>query len=473
MEDQDLEDFPTLSEVKVAIAILSGVEPIINNMCPKSCIGYPGPFSRLEHCPECGVSRYDIDILKESGNTIKTPCLQFATIPIGPQLQALFRDLNSATPVFNDIFNGTDYLEAVQDGMIKDEDICLLFSIDGAQLYHHKASDCWISIWVVLNRSPESRYRKQFVLPGLPIWDASLVRQYLTNLFIAIATSDGPGLAYLDRLVGHHGKNRCRLYCGLPGRHKEGGSIYYPVTLKPDGPPIQGSDHPDLDPDEFCCSINTYVANLAKVLSSPNDAQYKKSIFLGFPHGRTFGVPKCFGSDVMHLLSLNLPDLLISLWRGMLDCDSNDDKTTWLWACLTKPDEWKAHGVYGRPPCNPAEKINSGYKAWEFHLYLYGLGPGLLHGILPDPYWRNFCRLACAVRLITQHSITREELKTANQLFIKFASKFKELYYQRRIEHVHFVRQSIHTLTHYGREVETKGPLSVLRNGPWNEQLVT
>ncbi|KIJ06866.1 hypothetical protein PAXINDRAFT_91364 [Paxillus involutus ATCC 200175] len=173
----------------------------------------------------------------------------------------------------------------------------------------------------------------------------------------------------------------------------------------------------------------------------------------------------------MHLLSLNLPDLLILLWCGMLDCDSNDNKTTWLWTCLTKPDEWRAHGervaaaivditgVYGRPPRNPAEKINSGYKAWEFHLYLYRLRPGLLHGILPDPYWRNFCRLARAVQLITQHSITQEELKTANQLFIKFASEFEELYYQCRIKRVHFVRQSIHALTHYGHEVKTKGPL--------------
>ncbi|KIK75306.1 hypothetical protein PAXRUDRAFT_173219 [Paxillus rubicundulus Ve08.2h10] len=56
MEDQDLKDFPTLSKVKVAIAILSDTKPIINDMCPKSCIVYTGLFSHLEHCPECGES---------------------------------------------------------------------------------------------------------------------------------------------------------------------------------------------------------------------------------------------------------------------------------------------------------------------------------------------------------------------------------------------------------------------------------
>ena len=266
----------------------------------------------------------------------------------------------------------------------------------------------------------------------------------------------------------------------MPGRHKEGGSIYYPVMLKPDIP-VNGSNHDDVNPEHFVASAETYIQNLAKVLLSRNGTQYKRnrletgiskpSIFLGLPAGRTLGIPKCFGSDVMHLLSLNLPDILIPLWRGTLDCDPDDDKSTWDWATLSNSRIWKAHGervaaaivdipgVFGRPPRNPAEKINSGYKAWEFHLYLWGLGPGLLHDIIPPQYWRSFSRLARAVRLITQHSIGREELKEANHPFIEFTREFEDLYYQRRIDWIHFVRQSIHALTHYGHEVETKGPL--------------
>ncbi|KAH7917282.1 hypothetical protein BV22DRAFT_1135537 [Leucogyrophana mollusca] len=173
----------------------------------------------------------------------------------------------------------------------------------------------------------------------------------------------------------------------------------------------------------------------------------------------------------MHLLSLNLPDLLIPLWRGTFECDKDDDKTAWTWAGLANVDVWKAHGEtvaaatafipgsFGRPPRNPAQKINSGYKAWEYHLYLYGLGPGLFRDVLPDPYWRNFCKLVRAVRLISQHSITRSELLAAHRLFVEWIHGFEELYYQRRIERIHFVRQSIHAPGHYGREVETKGPL--------------
>ena len=224
-----------------------------------------------------------------------------------------------------------------------------------------------------------------------------------------------------------------------------------------------------------------YWDNLTYLLLSPNEAQYKKrrletgiskpSIFLGFKTNSTFGVPRCFGSNIMHLLSLNIPDLLIPLWRSTFNCHSSDNKATWDWAALSSMAVWKRHGaqvtnstvdipgIFGRPPRNPAEKISSSYKAWEYHLYLYGLAPGLLYGILPDPYWRHFCKLVRAVRLISQHSITRDEVINAHRLFMEFVIEFEDLYYQRKLEQLHFVRQSLHALTHYAHEVEMKGPL--------------
>ncbi|KAF9224440.1 hypothetical protein BS17DRAFT_795438 [Gyrodon lividus] len=119
----------------------------------------------------------------------------------------------------------------------------------------------------------------------------------------------------------------------------------------------------------------------------------------------------------MHLLSLDLPDLLIPLWHSTFECGAGDDKAMCDWAFAAAIVD--IPGMFGCPPHNPAEKINSEYKAWKFHLYLWGLGPGLLHGVLPDPYWRNFCKLAQAVQLITQHSISCQELETANSLFLE------------------------------------------------------
>ncbi|KAG2046957.1 hypothetical protein BDR06DRAFT_866953, partial [Suillus hirtellus] len=91
----------------------------------------------------------------------------------------------------------------------------------------------------------------------------------------------------------------------------------------------------------------------------------------------------------------------------------------------------------------------------ETRLFLYGLGPAVLYKRLPDDIWEHFCRLVHAVRIISQHSISRDELCIANRLFLDWSKEFEIIYYQRLPTLIHFVRQSVH---HHGNEVETKGP---------------
>jgi len=38
--------------------------------------------------------------------------------------------------------------------------------MDSTQLYHDKSSDCWISIWVILDFDPAIQYKKKHVMPG-------------------------------------------------------------------------------------------------------------------------------------------------------------------------------------------------------------------------------------------------------------------------------------------------------------------
>ena len=108
--------------------------------------------------------------------------------------------------------------------------------------------------------------------------------------------------------------------------------------------------------------------------------------------------------DLMDLTALNDPDLLLGLWHGTVKCYSTDTKDNWDWKVLVSK-VWETHGnavemakpylpsSFGRVLRNPAEKINTLYKAWEYLLYLFGLGPVLLHSILPEKYWLNFCKL--------------------------------------------------------------------------------
>ncbi|KAG2343765.1 hypothetical protein BDR05DRAFT_975794 [Suillus weaverae] len=461
--------------IKNAVTELSGMVPIVHDMCPNTCLAFTGPYADLACCPRCREGRWDP---KKTMATQKVAHQTFNTFLIGLQLQALWRHPDNAEKiildelkmtggipdVYEDILHGKQYLDACQSGKIKDRDAVLMLLIDGTQLYESKCSDCWIYILVLFGHSPDVCYQKKYVLPGsiipgpkkpknldlfvvpglqhlhaiqaegLAIWDGAQQKEFHSNPFLFVATVDGPGMVFLTGLVGHHGKMGCHLYCGLQGHHKPGAPTYYPALHRPH----DGHDHPDVlihqipHPGSF-----DYDHNLEHVICCMTNAEYelvcletgisKPSIFCGFDSNHILLILLCFSSDIMHIAAIN---------TGSFRAEPTDDKSTWAWAVLKK-EIWKAHGAliadttlylpgsFDRPPCNPAEKISSGYKAWEWLLYLYGMAPATLsHGHLLD-----------------------------------FADEFKEIYYQSHMDHLHFVRPWVHSITHIAPETVNKGPL--------------
>ncbi|KAJ6484804.1 hypothetical protein C8R45DRAFT_829746 [Mycena sanguinolenta] len=171
----------------------------------------------------------------------------------------------------------------------------------------------------------------------------------------------------------------------------------------------------------------------------------------------------------MHWAGLNWPDLVLGLFRGTIDCEKPDSKDSWHWAVL-KDQLWKEHGKsvadaapylptsFDRPPRNPAEKISSGYKAWEYILYLIGLAPALLDGILPYEEWRHFCKGVSVIRSFQQYHISVDQIVESHQLACEYAKEFEEMYFQGMPERIHFVRQSIHAMTHLAPECIRIGP---------------
>ena len=75
-------------------------------------------------------------------------------------------ELDDCMDEYSDLLHGTDFIAAFRDGRIEEDDIVLMFSIDGAQLYAKKVSACWIYIWVLVNLSPSQRYKKRHVFIG-------------------------------------------------------------------------------------------------------------------------------------------------------------------------------------------------------------------------------------------------------------------------------------------------------------------
>ncbi len=171
----------SLHQVKRAVQDISGVRAVYDDMCLNSCVAYTGPYTNHQICPVCSEQRYDQLKLAEKGT--KVPCQRMLTNVIGPQLQAMWRTPAGARamkyrddctkkmmadakltangksidiPVYSDYIHGTEYIAAVACGDVQDTNTVLMLSIDGAQLYRSKQSDCWIYIWVNYNRAPDN-----------------------------------------------------------------------------------------------------------------------------------------------------------------------------------------------------------------------------------------------------------------------------------------------------------------------------
>ena len=542
-------DMLSLDQVKRKAEELTGIIPIYTDMCINTCAAFSGPFARLDACPLCSEPRFD------NRDEQRVPRKQCVTIPVGPQIQAAYRSRESAQAMryrgdltkkilsnlhnipdfelstYSDYIHSSQYLYACDREDVTENDTVLLFSIDGAQLYRMKESDCWIYIWVILDRHPSNRYKNKHILiggvvpgprkpkniesflfpgfhhvaalmkEGFRIWRADTNVIFTSNPFIPFFLGDGPGIALLNGLVGHHGRCGCRLYCALVGRHKPGaGGHYYPVLKKPvdvTGSAHQASQHADIDITIPLYSdsedwIQRYSRNLDTVLHAPSNAAYerarrntgitKPTLVSGFPSNRIFPIPLCFPADIMHLAGIQIPDLIIPLFRGTLQCTLPDKVETWDWAVLRSAEKWAAHGAivaatkpylpssFDRPPRNIAEKLTSGYKAAEFLTYLYGLGPAILFGVLPMPYWRNLCKMIRGVRIIYRYKkkggISSGDLAEAHKLLTEFVIEFEDLYYQRKVSRLHFVRQSIHGLVHLASETINTGPYPIKSQWP-------
>jgi hypothetical protein len=421
---------------------------------------------------------------------------------------------NDTDIVYDDILSGSEMQELANRINITSDDTIISSSLDGAQLYQNKKSDTWLSIWILNNLSPSQRYKKKHILPGtiipgpnkpkiidsfifrgmhhlsalqrenggtgLPIWDALAAKTIQSRIIFALSMADAVGMAETDGRVGHHGAHGCRLGCPMKGRHKPHTGHYFAAHLRPNNYSIQDCNHPDIDIRNLgVLSCNDYQRDLFKVISSTDQQNYernrketgisKPTILSGLVSDLTLPVPRCFPLDLMHLLFINLGELLIPLWRGTLKCDSTDNVTSWDWAKLTG-DAWQTHGKlvanatqffpssFHRPPRNPTEKISSGYKATEYFHYLFGLGPGFFRVVLPLKYWKNFCKLVRGVRILTQRRITGAQLRDAHSHLVQFVEEYENLYYQRRVDRLHFCRPCIHTLLHTCPEVARVGP---------------
>ncbi|KAF8650584.1 hypothetical protein AX16_005183 [Volvariella volvacea WC 439] len=126
-------------ETKQALTSLTNIRPIKTDMCPKSCLAFTGPFADHEHCMRCGSPRYHATKRKKGQPVARK---QFPTLPLGPQLQTLWRHPESARHMrfleektasvsdalvrsngvlseYEDFYHSSDYLDLVRAGRVR------------------------------------------------------------------------------------------------------------------------------------------------------------------------------------------------------------------------------------------------------------------------------------------------------------------------------------------------------------------
>jgi len=114
---------------------------------------------------------------------------------------------------------------------------------------------------------------------GLPIWDASHNAVETSQLFFTLGAADGPGMSYLNGLVGHRGKNGCRIYCSAVSRHKPGLSQYYPAFYKPHNYHVEGCSHEDYSYEKSPeRSPDHYKKNLQYLMASANEHNTRNNV---------------------------------------------------------------------------------------------------------------------------------------------------------------------------------------------------
>jgi hypothetical protein len=108
---------------------------------------------------------------------------------------------NGVPNVLEDIIHGQDYIDAARDGRIGPNDIVVACTMDGAQLYASKSSDCWFLFFIVFEFAPDMRYKHKFVLldsiipgPKPPDHMYSFMFASLQNISAVMNMNNGAGM---------------------------------------------------------------------------------------------------------------------------------------------------------------------------------------------------------------------------------------------------------------------------------------
>ena len=324
----------SLYSVRKLAEKLTGLRPLLIDMCPRSCMAYTGDFQSHTQCTHshngkvCNEPRYK---QKQGPRATLKPRAQMLYIPITPIIQShygvaetseemRYRDkclqetlkllavgagVHSKERKYSDFGDSAIHVNHYQNlGLFKDaRDVAITISTDGAQLTMKKQSNVWVLIVVLLNLPPGMRYREKnviiplaipgpsspgniesFIYPlfqemamaseGIWTWDAVDSSYFILRAYLCGVKGDMLGSAKLNGMAGHaafYGDRFSMVQGARTGKERGAKAQYYPLC-----PPQKerfNPGHPDIDPNYIPMRQQSHYWMTIKRLSS---AQTKK-----------------------------------------------------------------------------------------------------------------------------------------------------------------------------------------------------
>lgn len=352
-------------------------------------------------------------------------------------------------------------------------DVALGLSSDGFAPFNKRKSTAWPIIIFNYNLPPEIRFHVSNILSlgvipgpkkpqdcdsflwpfvqellrlaqGVRAFDVLTKTLFILRAFLILVFGDIPAVSMLMRMKGHNGVSPCRM-CEIKGLRVPGTRAtthYVPLNQTPH-PDVQQDQNRTQKYDSRNLPLRTHSSFLAQAaevdaattnVSAANLAKtygIKGRPLLSFLHSLSF--PCCFPYDFMHLIWENLIKNLVLLWtgefKGLDEGNQSYELAETVWEAIGKGTAASGSTIpsaYGsRVPNITQDKSGCTADMWSFWT-LY-LGPVLLRNRFRNAkYYRHFVKLVKLLHICLQFEISREEIETVREGFIKWVKEYEE-----------------------------------------------
>jgi hypothetical protein len=463
----------SLYRVRKLALKLTGLQPTVVDMCPKSCMAFTGDSQSELTCSYkgCNERRYQS---QQSSRAKPKPRATMLYLPITPIIQAFYANAETSQEMRHRDYCLKQTLNALAEGagvkksefsnsenhvrhykelgLFKDErDTALAISSDGAQLTMKKQSNMWLLIMVLLNLPPEMCYKannviiplaipgpsapgnvESFIYPlfeelamasvGMWTWDAVDSSYFVLRAYLCGVKGDMLGSAKLSGMAGHSAQLGDRFSMVQGAYPTKGGGAkaqYYPIS-----PPQKNTINPKcaiVDLNHLPLRSQRHYWETLERLECAGTITERKRIVQETGISRltmcaaspAFFHPSFFPLDPFHLFYENCMVHLWDLWvtHSKIDEKIHMDKEM---ASLLGEEIEKAVNTLPSSFCspirNPYKKRNSQYKIYEWMALLHWyIIPIAWELKFDDEVLRNFVQFVDIVEIAMSHSPKSDE----------------------------------------------------------------